>query len=47
MYKEEKKITLLNKYNAKYVFYYDDKNKVQMKNFKTNKNAVIVTLAPP
>ena len=36
-------ITLLNKYNAKYVFYYDDKNKVQMKNFKTNKNAVIVT----
>ena len=35
-------ITLLNKYNAKYVFYFDEEQKVQMKNFKTNKNAVVV-----
>ena len=35
-------ITLLNNYNSKYVFYFDEEEKVQMKNFKTNKNAVIV-----
>ena len=33
-------ITLLNEYNAKYVFYYDKDYNVWMKNIKTNKDAV-------
>ena len=33
-------ITLLNEYNAKYVFYYDKEMNVWMKNIKTNKDAV-------
>ena len=35
-------ITLLSNYKAKYVFYFDKDYNVKMKNFKTNKEAVII-----
>ena len=37
-----KELELLSTYNAKYVFYYDEDYNVHMKNFRTNKDAVVL-----